>query len=298
MNSKVRIEYSPIYEFLLSLNIFVKPGMVRYLNNGDWIKKAENLISDDLKNLIRQYNDFRNMITFTNLLVLQSPNQNSIQDFIHEVEALSPGELFEKLSNFVCDPLNPDLGKSKEQFVHILKLWYEEFWTIFHHSEESTLQADVLMKKQQLMSMDPILVIEKATLGLSFEKDQDYSFILIPSIYLSPLSIIYKLNHLCMIFYPVDSVSNVGEVPIKLKHLLKTLSDENRLKILRFIAQKPRSYTEVLNFIGLSKSTVFQHLLLLRTSGLLRLDVKDDIYEINKDHFSNVQALLNGYIFK
>jgi hypothetical protein len=48
----------------------------------------------------------------------------------------------------------------------------------------------------------------------------------------------------------------------------------------------------------LSKSTVFQHLLLLRTSGLLRLDVKDDIYEINKDHFSNVQALLNGYIFK
>jgi DNA-binding transcriptional ArsR family regulator len=153
------------------------------------------------------------------------------------------------------------------------------------------------MKKQQLLSMDPILVIEKATIGLSFEKDQDYSFILIPSIYLSPLSIIYKFNHLCMIFYPVDSAGEEGEVPTKLKHLMKTLSDENRLKILRFIAQKPRSYTDVLNFIGLSKSTVFQHLLLLRTSGLLRLDVKDDIYEINKDNISNVQAILNEYIF-
>jgi hypothetical protein len=81
MNSKVRIEYSPIYEFLLSLNIFVKRGMVRYLNNGDWIKKAEDYISDELKNLISQYNDFRNMMTYAKLLVLQSPNQSSIQDF-------------------------------------------------------------------------------------------------------------------------------------------------------------------------------------------------------------------------
>ncbi|MBV8716454.1 MAG: helix-turn-helix transcriptional regulator, partial [Chloroflexi bacterium] len=43
------------------------------------------------------------------------------------------------------------------------------------------------------------------------------------------------------------------------------------LRILRFVADGPRTLTEVARFIGLSQPTVHHHLVQLRAAGLVRV---------------------------
>jgi len=52
------------------------------------------------------------------------------------------------------------------------------------------------------------------------------------------------------------------------------LSDESRLRILRFLASGSRDFTEIVRFSGLAKSTVHHHLVILRAAGLVRVLVR------------------------
>ena len=53
--------------------------------------------------------------------------------------------------------------------------------------------------------------------------------------------------------------------------LTHALSDESRLRMLRFVADGPCTLTEVARFIGLSQPTVHHHLVQLRAAGLVRV---------------------------
>jgi ArsR family transcriptional regulator len=54
----------------------------------------------------------------------------------------------------------------------------------------------------------------------------------------------------------------------------KTLSDSNRLRILKMLQTKPLCVCEITNVLGLATSTVSQHLKILKESGFI-LEEKD-----------------------
>jgi DNA-binding transcriptional ArsR family regulator len=56
-----------------------------------------------------------------------------------------------------------------------------------------------------------------------------------------------------------------------LRRLTHALSDESRLRMLRFLANGPATMTEVARFAGLSQPTVHHHLVQLRAAGLVRI---------------------------
>ena len=75
-----------------------------------------------------------------------------------------------------------------------------------------------------------------------------------------------------MLLYPADVLASPpDEPPVGLLRLTRGLSDESRLRILRFVSGGPRSLTEVARFAGLSQPTVHHHLTQLRTAGLVRV---------------------------
>ena len=54
-----------------------------------------------------------------------------------------------------------------------------------------------------------------------------------------------------------------------LEHLFQTIGKENRLKIIKFIGEKERSVSEIVEFTGLSQPLVSHHLKTLRNSDIL-----------------------------
>lgn len=56
----------------------------------------------------------------------------------------------------------------------------------------------------------------------------------------------------------------------KLQHLFQTLGDVNRLKIIKFIGNKERSVSEIVEALGLSQPLVSHHLRILREREILQ----------------------------
>ena len=56
----------------------------------------------------------------------------------------------------------------------------------------------------------------------------------------------------------------------KLQHLFQTLGDANRLKIIKFIEDKERSVSEIVEALGLSQPLVSHHLRVLREREILQ----------------------------
>jgi ArsR family transcriptional regulator len=67
--------------------------------------------------------------------------------------------------------------------------------------------------------------------------------------------------------------------------ILKLLSDENRLRVMLYLAKHERAYvTEIVEALDLNQTTLSHHLSLLRTADLVISirDGKNIYYEINK----------------
>lgn len=60
----------------------------------------------------------------------------------------------------------------------------------------------------------------------------------------------------------------------KLKTIFQTLSDSNRLRIIRSIADKETSVGEIVKFTSLSQPLVSHHLRVLKQSGILSTNRK------------------------
>ncbi len=58
----------------------------------------------------------------------------------------------------------------------------------------------------------------------------------------------------------------------KLQHLFQTLGDVNRLKIIKFIGDKERSVSEIVEALGLSQPLVSHHLRILREREILQTE--------------------------
>ena len=56
---------------------------------------------------------------------------------------------------------------------------------------------------------------------------------------------------------------------LKLQHLFQTLGDANRLKIIKFIGERERSVSEIVEALGLSQPLVSHHLRILRERQIL-----------------------------
>lgn len=56
----------------------------------------------------------------------------------------------------------------------------------------------------------------------------------------------------------------------KIQHLFQTLGEANRLKIIKFIGEKERSVSEIVEATGLSQPLVSHHLRILREREILQ----------------------------
>jgi DNA-binding transcriptional ArsR family regulator len=146
-------------------------------------------------------------------------------------------------------------------------------------------------------------VIEEVTNGLDYEIPIGVSRVtLVPSVVVKPLSLIDQNRDTLLVFYGIadEFIDSDPEAPPSwLVKTYKALSDERRLRILRRLSEEEASLDDLVDMLGLSKSTVHHHMSVLRAAGLVRVRISGNNHEAKetKAYTLRTQALANAGAF-
>jgi len=283
MTYRVQFDYSPVYELLLSFMIYSRRKWTRNLDIGNaWLKETDDLFGPKRKAASGACSED----TFDRLFLLAyvCPNKPDVPTFLDWLSELSPGQLYELLSPQALGSLPSDLGADIERAVMLLRAWNDLYFSTFEPQWDGIARAS-LAEKEAAAAPDPVSQVELATGGLVLEpNDRIQTIVLVPGQHFRPLNLYAIYRSLVIILYPVDPPAEPDAPPTMVLRATRAMSDESRLRILRFLAPSPRSFTEVVAYTGLSKGTVHHHMMALRAAGLIRTHLIGEQY--NQERFS------------
>lgn len=115
-------------------------------------------------------------------------------------------------------------------------------------------------------------VIERLTRGLVYSPEPGIDrALLIPTLVHRPWTLVIDHGQTKVFFYPAQLEQELSTPDRGLVGIYHALGDGTRLRILRRLATGPATVGRISEELGLAKSTIHEHLLSLRTAGLVRL---------------------------
>jgi DNA-binding transcriptional ArsR family regulator len=142
-------------------------------------------------------------------------------------------------------------------------------------------------------------LVDSVTRGIRYSPEPGIErVLLVPHVVSRPWSIFTEAGPTKIVCYGVAETHITGDVPPDpLVAAYKALGDETRLRILRRLSDGPAALHELTELLGLAKSTVHGHLLILRTAGLAVTDMsKRTGYTLRRETLAESAALLESYL--
>jgi DNA-binding transcriptional ArsR family regulator len=271
------VRYSPTMEFLLSLKAYLDATSHKMLEIGSgWPRQvAKRLPGDFDRSVLAE-------VGMVYALIDKCPIGDDPQAFISWLRDIPLVELYEMVLSIIQDPARfpPDLMAVRDRYVQALQVWYDAYFSAVHPAIHEALRQNARTAAVVTDSLPPQEAIEEITGGIIMEPDREIREVrLIPQYHYRPFNIFDCSGQTLMIAYPAELPRSPGAVPTDLRNLIRALDDESRLQILRYLAGGERNFTEIVKFIGLAKSTVHHHLVILRVSGLVRVHTKRTVAE-------------------
>ena len=187
-----------------------------------------------------------------------------------------------------------DPAKLAAETADLVERWDEEVFSDIGPPLADELEASAHAASRLSRQLPGDRLIVKLTRGVDYRPEPWISsVVLVPSILNRPWVDITEYGGTKFFFYPAST----GAVPdTQLVEVYKALGDETRLRILRLIATGVNSLTEIAEKLGLAKSTVHEHMVVLRTAGLTRSVVGSEgkRYELNER--PDLNLLLDTYL--
>jgi DNA-binding transcriptional ArsR family regulator len=209
------------------------------------------------------------------LLVHASPTRESACGFLDWLAEMSPGAAYELIAPLLPDDVHlpRDFGAWRDRSVDLLRLWDQQYFSSLDPGLLPALEREAAGLRRRLGTLPGVDLVEEVTNGLWVEPSAELRHVtLVPQHHQRP----YNHDSACrggyFVLYPADVLAAASdEPPLKLVRLTRGLAETSRLRILRFLANGPRSLTDVAQFAGLSQPTVHHHLAQLRAAGLVRV---------------------------
>ncbi len=213
--------------------------------------------------------------------------------------------------------------RTSDEAAKMLELWarapeYGErsleaflaYYRVFFAEEEARIRpalAHTLQQAQARARHVPLQdLLESLSEGIRFERTPETpGLVMVPSFWISPLIILSKISPAESLFVfggrPAEASLVPGEaVPDALYRALKALADPTRLRILRYLAEKPQTPTELACRLRLRAPTVIHHLNTLRLAGLVHVTVqqgeRDKRYAARTRQVAEMYAQLRRYL--
>jgi DNA-binding transcriptional ArsR family regulator len=162
----------------------------------------------------------------------------------------------------------------KQLTIEVVDRWNREVFTPMRDGAE-VLAADVNARTKMARRMSPQQLVDFATSGVSYEGEAGIDrVLLVPSIVTRPWITISDWDSTKIICYRAARAgATAGEPERDLVLMYRALGDETRLRLLRELALGDRRLADLVQSLGLSKSTLHGHLAVLRSAGLIRLSL-------------------------
>jgi DNA-binding transcriptional ArsR family regulator len=299
MSYSVEIGFSPANELYISLYAFLCKKINKRLEIGsDWVQRTRTQLSASFVQKLDKVDlqDFWHPIC---LLMIQSPENQSTKDFLRWFEKVSIGEVFERLVPYISKfPAN--LSEVRDQMLDLLAEWDEQYFSRFDSHVLKGLQENQ-RKWSQTTYKDIVEFTGEVTNGCRFEpKEGLQKVILIPQYHYSPYNHITHFGASTLCLYAADVMQLPEDEPsVTLTRFTRSIGDRSRLKILHYLQKGPKTLNEIANYLGLAKSTVHDHLTILRTSGLVTNHTVGDTatqYSLRASSFRRLKHELELYL--
>ncbi|MDQ6713833.1 MAG: ArsR family transcriptional regulator [Candidatus Dormibacteraeota bacterium] len=163
----------------------------------------------------------------------------------------------------------------KRLTVEVVNRWDGEVFSPMGDNGEA-LAEDVTAKTKAARRLSPHQLVDFATGGINYEGEAGIDrVLLIPSIVTRPWITISEWESTKIICYRAGlaGATASGEPARDMVLVYRALGDETRLRLLRELAGGDRRLAEMVQSLGLSKSTLHGHLAVLRSAGLIRLSL-------------------------
>lgn len=301
---RVEVDWAPAYELLVSLQAYASRNEHKTLDIGaEWVRSVRRQLHPELAATLASRDALRGF-NLVGLLVYQCPGERDASGFLAWLASLSDGELYERIAPIIAKrnvELLDDLGGLRDGAVRILSAWNTQYFQTLNAEILSGLQEDAEQKRALIETTSAEVLVEIATSGVHFVPASDLEVVLlIPHYHFRPWNLHATFQRKRLVQYPADVLQPVeGEPSPRLMRLVRALSDENRLRILRMLSQGPATFTDVLRFTGLSKSTVNHHMVALRAAGLVRAHDPGEpmpTYTLREGALDELGAGLKGYL--
>lgn len=303
MTCSLKIEYAPAYELVLSLFVFLERSRWKSMDLGPaWGAEVTKRLGPEQTARVRAVQDPK-ALPLLFLLIHEAPGDRSPGPFLDWLASLSPGDLYERLILRVDADHRAapgDLGSWRDGILAALRLWNEHYFRHLDPAIMQHLQCDAAARRAQAAVTPALELVAEATNGLHLdEADGPREIVLVPQYHMRPWNVGSGLKDLRVILYPVEPVQdNPDEPPLALTRLTRALADENRLRILRFLAREPLNLSELTERTGLAKSTVHHHMVMLRAAGLVIVHEKgaDGRYDLRPGWLDLLAGRLSAFV--
>jgi DNA-binding transcriptional ArsR family regulator len=186
----------------------------------------------------------------------------------------------------------------KRLTIEVVSRWNREVFSPMGNGAEA-LAADVTAKTKAARRMSAQQLVDFATGGINYEGEAGIDrVLLVPSIVTRPWITISDWESIKIICYRAGRAGTTasGEPERDLVLMYRALGDETRLRLLRELALGDRRLADLVQSLGLSKSTLHGHLAVLRSAGLIRLSLGAEKRYGLRPGLPDLNRLLADYI--
>ncbi|MGC5772941.1 ArsR/SmtB family transcription factor [Paenibacillus pabuli] len=300
----VKIDVSPIYEMLNSFLVYVTKKWIQHLDLGpEWIIEVEGKLSSNVRAALAPastwpFDDFD--VLFAWAAYRDGSTEN--RDFLDMLAGQSADELFARVSPLLPSLTIEESTRIRDSYVPLLRLWDQHYCQHMSEDYRIWLEEDAEEKRILLDKMGPELLIEYATAGVLVEPMPGLDeVILFPTVHNRPINMYCFYEGMMIMQYPVDAPEeDEDQPPTCLLRFTHALADPERLRLLRYVSEEPKSLAEMCEELGKDEDMVKDQVMALRIAGLLRTHLlgsnRKEKYSIRPDGVSELNMFLESYI--
>jgi len=198
-------------------------------------------------------------------------------------------------------PLTP--AETSSRLMAILERWYDEFFRAQEPHLLPILDRDAEAARLLASTVPVERLIQTVTNGWEYVPEPGIRHVLlIPSVVARPIIHSFDHHEVKIICYPVsdESMTVDGDMPSpRLLRLLKALSDELRLRILKRLGTGQYTLQQLANHFNVGKTLIHHHLIVLRVAGLIQLrGGTHKVYSLRHDTIAAIGPMLTKYLEK
>ncbi|PLR89867.1 ArsR family transcriptional regulator [Bacillus sp. T33-2] len=294
---EIKVDYAPAYELITSLYFYINKDRLKIYELGtEWKESVDAKLDPEFKEALKDKR--MEVLHRLSLLVHKCPGNRTPGDFIEWLKQLSPTEMYDCMLPW-ARAIPQDMGDLQKHFVYLFTEWNEQYFKHIDSSILKSLEQDAFEKSMLQKQINPVDLVELSTNGIRIEADRIQNLLLVPQCHYSPSSIIDYYEGFITCLYPVGLDNNAPFISKKTIHFFSSLSDQNRILILKSLYGKQRTFKELLNITKLAKSNLHYHLAMLRSAGLIRAhhtSERVESYSIRLNTIPEVQEKLLSYI--